>query len=57
MAGKAVWEGENEIFPETHEIVVPNLGKVPILKGNLSTLPQNVQKFISHWVSFFTQCI
>lgn len=48
---KPLWEGEDHVFPEVHEITVPHLGKVPVVKGNLSQLPVNVQKFVSHYVS------
>jgi phosphoenolpyruvate carboxykinase (GTP) len=43
MSAKPVWEGEDQI-PKDAE-------KVPVVKGDLSTLPKNVQKFILHWAS------
>lgn len=42
--------GEAEVFQEIHAIMIPHIGRVPVLKGDIHLLPKNVQKFIIHWV-------
>ena len=38
-------------FFEVHEIVVPHLGHVPIVKGDFTGLPKKIQQFIAFYVS------
>ena len=45
-------DDEPEIpFFEVHEIVVPHLGHVPIVKGDFTGLPKKIQQFIAFYVS------
>ena len=45
--------GEDEVVQEVHTIMIPHIGSVPVLKGNIHLLPKNVQKFLIHWVQYF----
>ena len=45
-------DDEPEItFCEVHEIVVPHLGHVPIVKGDFTAMPKKIQQFIAFYVS------
>jgi phosphoenolpyruvate carboxykinase (GTP) len=41
-------------FYEVKEVVVPHIGRVPICKGDLVTLPKNVQKYIAFYADYLT---
>lgn len=45
-----MWIEQNEHGVEVHEIVVSHLGHVPVAKGDFCALPQDVRKFIIHWM-------
>ena len=38
-------------FYEVHEVIVPHLGHIPIVKGDFNRLPKKAQKFIAFYVS------
>jgi len=38
-------------FYDVHEVIVPHLGHIPIVKGDFNRLPKKAQKFIAYYVS------
>ncbi len=45
-----MWSEPNTAIPEVHTIQIPHIGNIPVAKGEFRELPENVQRFVGHWV-------
>lgn len=45
-----MWSEKKTPISEVHTIEVPQVGKVPVAKGEFRKLPEIVQSFVGHWV-------
>ncbi|CAL8070758.1 unnamed protein product [Calicophoron daubneyi] len=46
----SIWKEDGHICSEVHHLKVPDLGDIPVIKGNFLTLPKDAQIFIGKWV-------
>lgn len=49
-SGDYIWLPHEGKAKEIHEVVVPHVGNVPVVKGELHELREDVQEFIIHWI-------